>query len=158
MNGFLAAVKQLGNGLVYIEPLSATDPGYGHGGGSVDPDYGFGTLPHPGHGLPGYGRPDNSLPWAPVRPGQGLPSYGRPDNSLPIPPPAGVATPPIVIPAPSLPAGSGVVVPVPEGVNVPTPTGTPPAPGTKPHILWFGPGTQSSIVYVTPSTPAPAPK
>jgi len=157
MKGYLAAVQQLGNGLVYIVPLSATDPGFGAGAPPVDPDFGFGTLPHPGHGLPGYGRPDNSLPWAPVHPGNALPGHGHPDQGLPIPPPAGVVSPPIVIPAPSLPKGSGIVVPLPEGVAVPTPT-SPPAPGTKPHILWYGPGTTSSVVYLTPSTPAPAPK
>jgi len=64
-------------------------------GGPVDPSYGF-----PGVGT---GRPDNSLPNAPVYPSQGLPGGGHisllpvypfdptlnPDNSLPNQPEAG---------------------------------------------------------------------
>jgi hypothetical protein len=66
-------------------------PGYGH------PDQGLPGYGHPGNRPPGSssGRPDNSLPWAPVRPGQGLPGnqpgidnslpggWGRPDQGLP---------------------------------------------------------------------------
>jgi hypothetical protein len=180
MKAFLAAIEQLGAGLVVIRPLSRTDPGFGQGGGGVDPDYGFGTFPHPDQGLPGYGHPDQGLPGFPSRPDQGLPGYGhpdqglpgyghpgnrppgsaggRPDQGLPVPPPDGVVTPPINLPSvPHLPTGSGIVVPLPEGTNVPTPT-TPPAPGAKPYILWYGPGTQSTVVYLTPSTPDATPK
>jgi hypothetical protein len=170
MRGFLAAVHQVGHGLIYIQPLSPTDPGFGVGGPPVDPGYGrleWGERPD--QGLPGFGHPDNTLPGY-GHPDQGLPGYGhpgnrppgsypgRPDQGLPIPPPAGVVTPPIVLPErPHLPEGAGVVVPLPEGVNVPTPT-FPTQPGTKPFILWFGPGTQSTVVYLMPSTPEATPK
>jgi hypothetical protein len=157
MNGFLANIRPFGStGLYMVEPLSPTDPGFGHPGGGVDPGYGQGTFPHPGHGLPGYGRPDNDLPWGGGRPDNTLPGYGHPGNRPPIniPPPEGVVTPPIVLPErPTLPPGSGVVVPVPEGVAVPSPT----VPGTKPYILWYGPGTDSSVVYLAPPEVA-APK
>jgi hypothetical protein len=170
MNGFLAAVKQLGNGLVYIEPLSSTDPGYGVPGGP-HPDQGLPWGPgHPDQGLPSGGRPDNSLPWGPGHPSQGLPwtpghpstgpiyGGGRPDQGLPVPPPAGVVTPPIVLPGrPNLPTGSGVVVPFPAGAPAPAPkAGT--DPSHKPFILWYGPGTQSQVVFLPPSTPEASPK
>jgi hypothetical protein len=71
-----------------------------------------------------------------------------------------VVTPPIVLPErPHLPAGSGVVVPLPEGVPVPTPQdGTAVPPGSKPYILWFGPGTKSTVVHLQPSEPSAQPK
>jgi hypothetical protein len=152
MRGFLAAFHQIGPGVVYIQPLSPTDPGYGQG--------------HPDH------RPDNSLPeWGgPVDPGYGQggfqpidPGYGqghpRPPHVSPpinIPPPEGVVSPPIVIPRPTLPPGSGVVVPLPADANVPAPTGATP-PGSKPYVLWYGPGTESTVVYLQPAEVA-APK
>ena len=70
----------------------------GKGDQPVDPGYGQPAPPvYPSQGLPGYGRPDNSLPglppgavtlpvfpWDPTRPDNSLPgSGGRPDNSLP---------------------------------------------------------------------------
>jgi hypothetical protein len=120
MKGFLAVVKQVANGLVYIEPLSgAVDPGFGAGAPPTDPDYGMGTFPHPGHGLPGYGRPDQDLPWAPARPGQGLPgSGGHPGNALPIAPVR--PSPPIVLPPittwpPHLPPGIDNTLPPSHG-------------------------------------------
>jgi len=69
-----------------------------------------------------------------------------------------VVTPPIVLPErPQLPEGAGVVVPLPEGIALPTPT-SPAPPGSKPFILWYGPGTQSTVVYLPPSKPAATPK
>lgn len=99
--GFLAVVKSVGaGGLVYIEPVSATDPGYGGGNVPVDPGYGQGGFfPHPGHGLPGGGgHPDHDLPWGPGHPGNRPPGSwgGRPDQSLPIAPVR--PSPPIVLP------------------------------------------------------------
>src|SRR6478736_8969974 len=97
MKGFLAAVHMLANGLAYIQPLDAVDPGFGGGGFvPVDPGYGQG---HPG------GRPDNELPgqgghpwWGgrPDRPDAGLPGHGHPGNALPIAPVR--PSPPITLP------------------------------------------------------------
>ena len=153
MNRFLAIVRPVGaGGLVLIEPVSAIDPGFG-ARPPVDPDYGFGTFPHPGHGLPGFGHPDQGLPGY-GHPDQGLPGYGHPSHPLPVPPPEGVVSPPITLPErPHLPAGSGIVVPFPAGVARPEPKGDEPtpAPDAEPYILWFGPGTKSSVIWVVPA-------
>jgi hypothetical protein len=153
----------MANGLAYIQPLSPTDPGFGVPGGPTDPGYGIPDWgpADPGFGNrppvdPGYGRPG----WSPADPGygQGHPRPPHVGHPLPVPPPAGVVTPPIVLPErPQLPAGSGIVVPLPEGVAVPTPT-TPVPPGSKPFILWYGPGTKSVLVHLPPSTPEAQPK
>jgi hypothetical protein len=149
---FLATITPVGGNLFVVDQVSRpTDPGYGN------------DLPvDPGYGRPGWSPVDPGFGhgFVPVDPGygQGHPRPDRPGNALPVPPPTGVVTPPIVLPErPHLPAGAGVVVPLPEGVNVPTPT-TPQAPGTKPYILWYGPGTQSSVVYLPPSQDAATPK
>lgn len=150
MHAFLARVRPLSDGLVYIDPVSTTDPGFGNRP-PVDPGYG-----RPGGGWspvdPGFGnRP-------PVDPGYGHPTFPHPGNPLPVPPVDGVVTPPIVLPdRPQLPAGAGIVVPLPEGTAVPAPKeGEPaPPPGTKPYVLWYGPGTQPSVVHLSP---AAAPK
>jgi len=96
--------------------------------------------PHPPTGPvdPGY-----SPPWAQVPPGgQG----GGPVDPGYSPPWAQV---PGTQPPPNLPAGGGVIVPLPEGAN-----GPPPPEGTpedhKPYAVWFGPGTVVSIVYLPP--------
>lgn len=177
MRGFLAAVHAMGNGLVYVQPLSRTDPGFGGGigapgdpgyghpegpgwGGPVDPGWGNDSPVDPGYGRPGWGPADPGFGnRPPTDPGYGRPGGGhRPGNALPVPPPEGVVSPPIYLPTrPHLPAGAGVVVPLPEGASVPTPTEATP-PGTTPHILWYGPGTQPSVVYLPPATPAAAPK
>jgi hypothetical protein len=164
MNAFLATVKQVGQGLYLVSPLSAVDPGYGVGAPPVDPGYGHpGFAPgHPDAGLPwgpghpdqdlpwGPGHPSQGLPWGPGHPSQGLPSFGHPGNALPVPPPEGIVTPPIVLPSrPQLPAGSGIVVPLPDDVPVPTPQGT--SPNAEPYILWFGPGTKSSVAWLQPA-------
>jgi hypothetical protein len=176
--GFLASIKQVGKGLVYIEPMSPVDPGFGGG--------------RPGGGDPGYdrpnwggGRPDNELPEGPVDPGFGggigaggdpgydRPSWGsgRPDNTLPggggarptppivVPYPPEIQPPPekpIVVPKPKLPPGSLIAVPLPSHVPVPAPT-TPVTPGSVPYVVWGGPGTDSKLVYLTPPETA-APK
>jgi len=148
-----------GGGLYLVEPMQATDPGYGNIGGGGHPDQGLPGFGHPDQGLPGFGHPDQGLPGY-GHPGNRPPGSGggRPDQGLPVPPPAGVVTPPINLPSrPQLPSGSGIVVPIPEGTNVPTPT-TPPEAGAKPYILWYGPGTQSTVVYLKPSTPDATPK
>ena len=152
---FLATVKAVGGDLYFIESVSReTDPGYGQGHPRPD---------RPDNALPGFGHPDAGLPgWeAPTDPGygQGHPRPpGHAGHPLPVPPPEGVVTPPISLPErPHLPAGSGVVVPLPEGVALPTPT-TPVPPGSKPFVLWYGPGTQSVVVHLPPSTPSATPK
>jgi hypothetical protein len=121
MKGFLAAVHMLANGLAYIQPLDATDPGYGGGGFvPVDPGYGGGhPFPErPDQGLPGYGRPDQGLPGY-GHPGNRPPGSwgGRPDQGLPIPPlrPSN----PIVLPPgmwpPTLPPGPAIDNELPAG-------------------------------------------
>jgi hypothetical protein len=173
MQRFLATITPVGGNLFVVDQVSRpTDPGYGGGFVPGHPDQGLPGAPgHPDHDLPwGPGHPDQGLPWGPEHPstgpiyGGGHPSTGpiygggRPAHPLPVPPPAGVVAPPIYLPErPQLPAGAGVVVPLPEGATVPTPKEPPPA-GTKPHVLWYGPGTQPSVVYLPPSTPAAAPK
>ena len=108
MQRFLARVLPVGADLYLVEPIRATDPGFGAGAPPADPDYGFGFRPHPGHGLPGYGRPDNDLPWAPGHPSGGFPvGPGHPGNALPIAPvrpSAPIVLPPGVWP-PQLPPG-----------------------------------------------------
>ena len=155
MGPFLATIRPVGkSGLFIVEPVGATDPGFGGGiGAPIDPGFG-----RPGGGWsptdPGFGNKP------PTDPGYGHPGIGagHPGNALPVPPPEGVVTPPINLPErPHLLAGAGIVVPLPPGASVPAPK-TPPAPGTVPYILWFGPGTASSVVYLPPSTPAAAPK
>jgi hypothetical protein len=186
MSKSVARITFLGSNLYLIEQLTRpTDPGYGQGGsgnypgnrppgswggrpdqdlpGFGHPDQGLPGFGHPDQGLPGYGHPDQGLPGMGGNyPSQGLPgSGGRPDQGLPVPPPEGVATPPINLPQrPQLPPGSGVVVPLPEGIALPTPQDgeQAPAPGTKPYVLWFGPGTQSSVVHLKPSSGSAQPK
>jgi hypothetical protein len=149
MGPFLATIRPVGkSGLFIVEPVGATDPGFGGGKPPTDPDYG-----HPGGGWsptdPGFGAGK-----PPTDPGYGHPGIGagHPSNPLPVPPPEGVVSPPIVLPErPHLLAGAGLVVPLPAGASVPAPK-TPPAPGTVPYILWFGPGTASSVVYLPPAS------
>jgi hypothetical protein len=63
----LVYIHQLGGNFAMITPVSNVDPGFGVGG-----------MPHPGHGLPGSGaHPGHDLPHLP----------GIPDNSLPTTPP-----------------------------------------------------------------------
>jgi hypothetical protein len=169
MSKTVARLTSLGNSLYLIEQLTRptdpgygnrppTDPGYGRPGWGGRPDNSLPGFGHPDHDLPWHGHADNDLPGMGGRPDNSLPGYGRPDNGLPVPPPEGVVTPPINLPSrPQLPPGSGVVVPLPEGTNVPTPTEAVPE-GAKPYVLWYGPGTQSSIVYLKPSSPGAAPK
>jgi hypothetical protein len=69
-------------------------------GGAVDPGFGVGGIPHPGHGLPGQGgqglRPGNALP--PVPP--------QVPVTKPSPPTAGTHP----LPLPALPQGSFILV------------------------------------------------
>jgi len=99
---------------------------------------------------PGATDPGYSPPWAQVPPGgQG----GGPVDPGYSPPWAQV---PGTQPPPNLPAGGGVIVPLPEGVNAPpAPEGTP--EDHKPYAVWFGPGTVVSVVYLPPpATSKPA--
>jgi hypothetical protein len=69
-------------------------------------------------------------------------------------PPGGGTQPP-----PNLPAGGGIIIPVPENTQQPLP---PPPEGTpedhKPYVVWFGPGTVASVVYLPPTaTSKPTP-
>jgi hypothetical protein len=112
----------MGSGNVYhLHVLDAVDPGYGHGGGGVDP---------------GYGRPD----WGSGRPDQGLPGErpphvgGRPphnpafpDNSLPTRPPAQVPDGTVVVLVKD-PAGVWHYASLPPGTPAPTPLPEQPAP------------------------------
>ncbi len=95
----LVYIKHVGKNLAYVIPIDAVDPGFGvglpGGGGGVDPDWGVDGGEHPGHELPGGGRPphiSNRPPGSyPGRPGH-LParpgSPGSPGNELPeVPPP-----------------------------------------------------------------------
>lgn len=176
MRNFLASIHPVGShGLYMVTPLSPTDPGFGQPGGPADPGYGQGHpwpdrpdagLPgygHPDAGLPGYGHPGNRPPgsWE-GRPGHDLPNAPvRPSAPIVIPPPPGLPTPPITLPPAQpgqvLPHGSGIVVPLPQGVNVPTPQENTP-PGHKPYVLWYGPGTQSQVVFLPPGGPDAQPK
>lgn len=78
------------------QPNGPTDPGFGRpgGGGGVDPGYGVGVFPHPGHGLPGGGHPSTGpiyggghpgnkppgRPIIPVHPGNRPPMGGAPPH------------------------------------------------------------------------------
>jgi hypothetical protein len=156
----LVRITPVGGSLYLVEQITRpTDPGYG--GGRPRPDRPDNSLPgfgHPDQDLPGFNpRPDQGLPGY-GHPDHGLPGYGHPDQGLPVPPPAGVVTPPINLPSrPQLPAGSGIVVPLPDGVPLPTPPEVIPD-GSKPYVLWYGPGTQSTVVYLKPSSPSAQPK
>ena len=127
-------IRHLGANFAIIEPVGAVDPGFGHPGGGVDPDYGVGVRPHPGHGLPGGGHIDNALPGAPGSPGNELPA-----NPPPVVPPGTVlvlvrtadgkwhyassAAPPTVLPEPP---GVGIwPKPRPPGVDNTLPGGAP---------------------------------
>ena len=57
---------------------------------------------------------------------------------------------------PNLPEGGGVIVPLPEGAQAPpAPEGTPEE--NTPYVVWFGPGTIVSVVYLPPvATAKPA--
>lgn len=160
--GYFATIRNIAGSLVYIQPVQATDPGFGQPGGSVDPDYGHGTFPHPGHGLPGGGHPGNALPVPPVRPANPIvlpPGVwppvvpGIPDNTLPperpifIPPDPdlGIEQP---IYLPTLPPGVALLIALPYAQPKDAP------PGTKPAILLVS-GKKPVLVYVTA---APTPK
>jgi len=61
---------------------------------------------------------------------------------------------------PNLPEGGGIIVPIPEDPQRPVPPppeGT--APDAKPYVVWFGPGTVASVVYIPPiaTTKPPVP-
>ena len=61
---------------------------------------------------------------------------------------------------PNLPEGGGVVIPIPPDASAPVPPppeGTP--PDSKPYVVWFGPGTVASVVYLQPiaTTKPPVP-
>jgi hypothetical protein len=102
----LVYIHQLGNNFAMITPV----------GGGVDPGFGVGGVPHPGHGLPGSGaHPGHDLPHLP----------GVPDNTLPTTPP------------PHVPIGSTLVLvrdaagvwhyaAIPPGQPVPAPLPVPP--------------------------------
>jgi hypothetical protein len=145
-------IRHVGANLAYVEPLGAVDPGFGVGGGGVDPGYDHPIFgPYPGHGLPGGGHisnrppmnpnfPDNSLPAGPpvgmhpgevvvlVRDPEGVWHYhalapsSPPPRPLPEPPPAHGPLPPGGIPHP----GGGPVTPpvYPSGQPLP-PTAQP---------------------------------
>ena len=158
MQRFLARVLPVGGDVFLVEPFRPTDPGFGGGRpGGADPDYGMGVLPHPGHGLPGYGHPDHDLPWAPGHPGNRPPgsSPGHPGNALPIPPvkpSVPIVLPPGVWP-PRLPPGVDNTLP-PEHGHPEAPIVIPPGVGgvpadAKPAILWQGAGTKPVLVYVS---------
>jgi hypothetical protein len=100
------------------------DPGYSPPWAQVPPGGGQGGGPVD----PGY-----SPPWAQVPPGQG-PGGGRPPGP------------------PNLPEGGGVVIPIPPDSTAPIPPppeGTPPE--NKPYVVWFGPGSVASVVYLPPT-------
>ena len=132
MQRFLARALPVGGDVFLVEPFRPTDPGFGGGRpGGADPDYGMGVLPHPGHGLPGYGHPDHDLPWAPGHPGNRPPgsSPGHPGNALPIPPvkpSVPIVLPPGVWP-PRLPPGVDNTLP-PEHGHPEAPIVIPPDP------------------------------
>lgn len=115
------------------------------------PDIGGpGDQPYPDHGLPG---------WQP-RPDHGLPPF--PSHPIVIPSPPNVPSHPIELPPTPpggvLPPGSGLIVPMPPDMQEP-----PPPPGTpadhEPYVVWFGPGTVASVVWLPPTaTTKPQPK
>jgi len=174
MSRFLARVTPVGGDVFVIEQLDRrVDPGFGTGAPPVDPDYGIGTVPHPGHGLPPAPvRPDQGLPFPLVRPSTpivlppgvwppSVPSIpGHPDNSLP----PGASNKPIVIPPdpdvgieqpiviPPLPMGVALLIALPAAQPK---AGTP--PGTKPAILVQS-GQKPVLVYVTAAPPTAMPK
>jgi hypothetical protein len=133
----------------YSPPWAQVPPG-GQGGGPVDPGYSppWAQVRPPVD--PGY-----SPPWAQVPPGgQGGgpvdPGYSPPWAQVP-----GGGRPPG---PPNLPEGGGVIVPLPEGANAPpAPEGTP--ENHSPYVVWFGPGTVVSVVYLPPpaTTKPPVP-
>jgi hypothetical protein len=156
--GYFATIRNIAGSLVYIEPVRATDPGFGGGlGGGVDPDYGQGHPGSPGH-------PGNALPNPPVKPvnpivlppGVWPPQVppGVPDNTLPpgrpgfIPPDPdlGIEQP---IYLPTLPPGVALLIALPYAQPK---EGTP--PNTKPAILVMS-GKKPVLVYVTAG---PSPK
>lgn len=62
----LVFFRHLGGNIAYIHALEAVDPAWGIAGPGVDPGYGIGMHPHPGHGLPANPAfPDHSLPPGP---------------------------------------------------------------------------------------------
>ena len=137
----------------------ANDPGYGRPvgpGGPVDPGYSppWAQVPPGGQGG-GPVDPGYSPPWAQV-PGGGQgpvdPGYSPPWAQVP---PGGGGRPPVG--PPNLPEGGGVIVPLPEGANAtPHPEGTP--ENHSPYVVWFGPGTVVSVVYLPPpATSKPTP-
>lgn len=98
--------------------------------------------------LPEY--PDNTLPGGPIH----RPSHpivyppGIPDQGLPPTPgiPPLVPAHPIVLP-PDLGVHGALVVPLPQSKMVP-PEGVP--QGSRPAIIWFGPGTLPSVAWISP--------
>jgi hypothetical protein len=150
----------------WAQPRPPTDPGYsppwaqvppgGQGGGPVDPGYSPPWAQVPGGGKPPQGPvdPGYSPPWAQVPPGgQGPvdPGYSPPWAQVP-----GGGQPPVG--PPNLPEGGGVIVPLPESVDAPEPpAGTP--ENHEPYVVWFGPGTVVSVVYLPPpaTTKPPVP-
>lgn len=100
----MATIHKVGSGELYhIHFLDArVDPGFGHGGGGVDPGYDR-PIHHPGHpdhGLPSSpGHPANRPPGSfPGYPSHGLPgSPGTPGNELPTTPPPQVAPGQVIV-------------------------------------------------------------
>jgi hypothetical protein len=157
----LARITPIGGDVFVVEQLERrVDPGFGGGiGGGVDPDYGMGVFPHPGHGLPGGGgHPGHALPVPPVRPTNPIvlpPGVWPPqlppgiDNSLPDP-----DRPTLVPPDPDLGIEHPIYLPeLPPGVAllIALPAATPKAgtpPGTKPALLVQS-GKKPVLVYVS---------
>jgi hypothetical protein len=162
MQRFFARVTSVGGDLYLVDPVRGVDPGFGGGMPAPgDPDYGIGTLPHPGHGLPGYGRPDHDLPWAPGHPGNRPPGSweGRPGNALPVPPVR--PSVPIVLPPgmwpPALPPGTDNTLP---GVPPDQPIFIPPNPDIGIDLPIYLPQLPAGTALIIALTGAhvPAPK
>lgn len=147
-------------GLAYIIPVNAAEglynviaigpgsapprphPGPTPPGGPVDPGYGIDIPVDPGYGYPIGGPP---------RPGHDLPPF--PSHPIVIPSPPNIPSHPIVLPPTPpggvLPPNSGIVVPLPADVaEPPAPAGTP--ADHNPFVIWFGPGTVASVVWLAP--------
>lgn len=140
-------IRHIGANLAYVEPVGAVDPGFGHGGGGVDPDYGMPAWLRPGHDLPGGGHISNRPP--------GSGGGGIPGNELPPGPP------PVVAPGLTL-----VLVRDPVGVwhyatidaSTPPPKPVPPGDLDPGHPANKPPGSGAPPTAGTPLPPSPQPK
>jgi hypothetical protein len=123
-------------------------------GGPVDPGWNPPGVGGPGSRPPGGPvDPGWSGGYEPVDPGYGIDTGHRPTHPIYIPAPPGAHPEhPIVLPptppGAAIPPGTGVIVPMPEGDVPAAPPGTP-ADHT-PYVLWFGPGTVASVVWIPP--------